>query len=261
MMQPLSRKKRLGYLALCFVLFLIIAPVAILYAKGYRLTEAFQITRTGGLYISVGYSGAQIYINGSLSKETGVFQKGALIQNLKPGSYKIRVEKNDLNPWEKELPVFKETVTEARVLMLPLESEMVEILDSSDVAGLFGNKTYASSTGPKIINKLMAQKENGEVTVRWQGESDSQPSYFCQEEKCQDEISIKTSENINTFFFLPGRDDLIIFQSNNGIYVAEIDNRSQQNIQPVLEHPDLALRVSDNTILIKEKGKFYSVAL
>jgi len=284
-MQPLSRRKRLGYLALSFLLFLIIAPVTILYAKGYRLTEEFQITRTGGFYISVGHSGAQIYINDSLAKETGVFQKGALVQNLKPGSYKIKVVKKNLNSWEKELPVFKETVTEARAFLLPLEPEITEIMAFETkkeepgtstplskttniknpqyalVTNLFGPKTIASSTGPKILNKLSATRESDKVMVRWLGEKDGQPIYFCREKECGDEIFVRTEENINSFYFFPGRDDLIVFQSTSGIFVAEIDDRSKQNIQPILKRPDLGLRVEENTIFIKEGKKFYFVTL
>jgi len=265
------------------LLFVILAPSAILYAKGYRLTNSLQITRTGGLYASVGFSGAQVYLNGNLVKETGRFQKGALMQNLKPGAYTIKVEKEGLYPWEKTLPVFKETVTDASVLMLPKEPEIIEILakkeDSEEtststkkttdednpqydlVVNLFSPKKTASSTEEKIINKLSAEMRGGEVVVTWLGDESSRPSFFCLGEKCREEIIVSSKSGISSFYFMPGRDDLIIIQTRNGVYVSEIDNRSEQNIQPVWEKWGLELRVSDNTIYIKDGKKYYTVSL
>ena len=282
-MQPLSRKKRLSYLVLSCLLFVILAPSAILYAKGYRLTNSLQITRTGGLYVSVGLSGAQVYLDGVLVKETGRFQKGALIQNLKPGTYTIRVEKKELYSWEKTLPVFRETVTDAQTLMLPKEPEIIEILAKKEtpkesststktivaeknpqydlVVELFAPKKTASSTEEKIINKLSAENKDGKIVVTWLGEESSRPSFFCLGENCQEEILISSKSGIGSFYFMPGRDDLIIFQTRNGIYVSEIDNRSEQNIQPVWEKWGLELRVSDNTIYIKDGKKYYTVSL
>lgn len=279
-MQPLSRGKRLGYLAVSFLLFFIIAPLAILYATGYRLGDAFTLTKTGGLYISVGFSGANVFINDSLVKETGVFQKGVLVQDLKPGSYRIRVEKEKLHAWQKELKVFPENVTDARVLMLPTKPEITEITlyktenkDSTTtktttknpefdkVVKLFGPRTSASSTEPKILNKLSAENKFGKITVTWLGDEDSRPTFFCIGATCRKEIVFDVGEKIDSFYFLPGRDDLIIYEAPSGIYVGEIDNRSKRNIQPLLEKSGLDLRVDDNSIYIKNGAKYYFVAL
>ncbi|MFH1472996.1 MAG: hypothetical protein ABIF06_01095 [bacterium] len=281
MMQPLSKRKRLGYLVLSCLLFVILAPSAILYARGYRLTDSFEITRTGGLYASVGLSGAQVYLDNVLVKETGIFQKGALIQNLKPDTYTIRVEKDGLHSWEKTLPVFRETVTDVRTLMLPLEPEIIEILPKKKESGeatstktiaednpqyeqaieLFTAKKTASSTEEKLINKLSAEKEEEKVIVTWLGDEGSRPSYFCLGEECQEEIIVSSKSGISSFYFMPGRDDLIIFQTRNGIYVSEIDSRSTQNIQPIWEKWGLELRVSDNTIYIKDGKRYYTTSL
>lgn len=281
-MQPLSRRRRLGYLLVSCLLFLVLAPVAILYAKGYRLTDNLTITRTGGLYASVGFSGAKVYLDDVLMKETGVFQKGALIQNLKPGTYTIRVEKEGLNTWEKTLPVFRETVTDARVLMLPTEPVITEILptkpvekDASStekvkpeknpqfeiVVDLFGPKTVASSTEEKIINKLSAEVESGVIQVLWTGEEDSRPSYFCLGRECKEEIFIRGQGSISSFYFLPGRDDVVIFETPNGIFASEIDNRSKQNAQIIWKKAGLKLRVSDNNIYIKDGKQYFAVSL
>ena len=281
-MQPLSRRRRRGYLLVSCLLFLVMAPAAILYAKGYRLTETLTITRTGGLYASVGFSGARVYLDDILMKETGVFQKGSLIQNLKPGTYTLRVEKDGLNTWEKTLPVFRETVTDARVLMLPTEPVITEILPtkptekdatSTDkiepeenpqyevVTNLFGPKTVASSTEEKIINKLSAEVESGVIKVLWTGEEDSRPSYFCLGEECKEEIFIRGQGSISTFYFLPGRDDVVIFETQSGIFASEIDNRSKQNMQTIWKKSALKLRVSDNAIYIKDGKRYFAVSL
>ena len=281
MMQPLSRRIRVGYLIVCFLLFIILVPAITLYATGYRLTGDFEITRTGGLYMSVGQSGAQIYVNDKYIKDTSVFQKGVLVQNLNPGTYKVSVVKEGYHEWNKELRVFNETVTEAKTLMLPQEPGLTEILEIiieepeastspvikkknpefKAVAELFAKGTTASSTAPKTINKITVTNTKGQLTVAWLSEGDNRPTYFCTGTVCKDEIGIVTSEPVRSFYFLPGRDDQIIFSTTSGIYVAEIDDRSRQNIQPVVERPNLELRVDDNNIYMKDGKKFFSIAL
>jgi len=280
MMQPLSRKRRTWYLLACFVIFIIMAPVIILYATGYRLGESFQITRTGGLYIASAYSGAQIYVDDIFIKETRLFQKNALIQNLKPGLYKVRVTKDGLYDWEKELRVFTETVTDAHSFMLPREITLIEITPTIQdeenasssikkveknpqyeiVLELFNPKNIASSTEPKILGKLSLENISGQIHAIWLGKEESRPTYFCLTEVCRDEVTLKTGGRVGSFDFFPGRDDLVVLALPSGIYVSEIDDRSKQNIQPIIEGSNLDFRIENNSIYIKDGKKYYQVS-
>src|SRR3989338_4169806 len=135
MVHPLSRNTRRYYLIFLTLVFVILTPVLIFYAIGYRLTDSFIISRTGGLYIATNQSGTKVYVNDELVKETSIFQKNVLVQNLKPGTFTIRTEKDSLTSWVKELQVYPETITEAHSFMIPGEPLLLEILPFFDNEG------------------------------------------------------------------------------------------------------------------------------
>lgn len=130
-MKPLSKKTRLLSGALLVVVFLILAPIILANSFGYhlgKLGDVFTIVKTGGIYVMSDVSGAEIYIDGEYYKDSGLFLRNTLIQDLEPGqTHKITVHKEGLYKWSKELPVYESLVTESNVLMLKKELDMREI--------------------------------------------------------------------------------------------------------------------------------------
>ncbi len=269
------------------MLFIIITPILILYATGYRLTDTFSLGQTGGLYISTNQSGVQIYVNNKFIKETGIFQKNIFIQNLKPGTFVIETRKEGFISWKKELKVYSETVAEARTFMLPNNIVLNEILPFVDVEGTptsspatlktknpefvdttsiflpqkITKKNATTTPDTKILGKLYLKKISGKLHASWVGNQDERPLYFCINNVCRNEIIIQTSSSVRLFDFFPGRSDLVIVVLDSGIYVTEIDDSPGQNTQPILEGADLDMRVKDNVIYIKKDDTLYSVSL
>jgi len=288
-MKPLSIRRRRVYLSFFSLIFIISIPLLILYATGYRIGDALNIVRTGGLYVSVPYSGAQVFIGETIMKETSIFQKNIFVQNLKPGSYDVRVLKDGLQAWSKRLMVFPQTVTEGYAFLFPLKLVLVEIpeffMDGTEkiatstmvskknflrnpeyrTALLSFATTSTASTSEdvlKIKRKLSLENRGGTLYAQWKGGPDSAPHYFCVNQVCKDEIMIKTKSKVRKFDFFPGRDDLVIVALSDGLYVTEIDDRSQQNIQLLVAVPMLDFRVqSDETLLIKEDKKLYTLSI
>jgi len=277
------------------LLFVFLAPFLVLYATGYRfsLSDALTITRTGGIYVSVGESGVDIYVDGKIVKRTNIFQKGAFVQNLSPDLYEVSVVKSGFQEWKKSLKVLPETVTEAYSFQLPvtpLINEIGKYLPRATstatstpsvppkinpeyvlVSELFDNKNDSlprlsqnatSSDKLKILRKLSVANEDGQLIARWTGDIESAPSYFCDGAICEEQIAIVTPSRVKTFDFFPGRGDLLIVAIAEGVFVVEIDNRSVQNIQSILEGEGLDFRIRDgNTIYIQSGGKFLLVSL
>lgn len=290
-MQPLSRKKRRGYILFFSFLFIIITPLLILYATGYRITDKFTLGRTGGLYIATDQSGVQIYVNKKFIRETGIFQKNILVQNLKPGIFTVETTKNGLISWKKELTVHPETVTEANVFMLPKDIVLNEILPfvgsngtpTTTPTDVFKNKNLknpeieeinaiflppkitkinaTTTLDTKVLGKLSFKKILGRIHAQWMGNQDERPLYFCINNICRNEIIIQTSSSVRSFDFFPGRSDLVIVVLDSGIYVTEIDDSPGQNTQPILKGTDLDMRVKDNIVYIKKDSALYSVPL
>lgn len=136
-MQPLSRNKRMTYLAVFTVLFVIAIPTLIAYSIGYRLGDAFSLVKTGGVYVYSEISGVSVYIDGELAKETGFLLRNSFIQNLKPDRYEIRVAKEGYREWVKTIRVYPNKVAEIHPFTLPTQLSLRLVsryLDSSGAA-------------------------------------------------------------------------------------------------------------------------------
>lgn len=119
-MQPLSKRTRAVLWWLLAVVFVVGAPLLIGYANGYRLDDALSLVHTGGIYIHSDMSRTRVYLDGEYVEANGTLFKNTLIQNLRPNkTYEVWVERDEYQSWTKELPVTRNFVTEAAVLMLP----------------------------------------------------------------------------------------------------------------------------------------------
>lgn len=280
-MKPLSRNIRKAYLLIAFFIFIFIVPLLILYASGYRF-QKFELTEVGGLYITAPLSRAEIYVNNELVKRTSAFQKNVFIQSLKPGVYDIKVTREESQPWSKKLKVVPKAVTEAHSFLLPTEAKLAEIprfiVAEEDApkdperkenskykmaALLFDappKQTPELTETFKIKKGVSVENREGILHAEWTGNKDSIPSFFCESEICQEEIIIKMPP-IESFDFFPERNNLLVVRTGSGIYVVEIDNRSEQNVQTLVLGPDLDFRVKDEDIYLKKDGKLYTVSL
>jgi hypothetical protein len=115
----MTLRKRRIILALASLIFFILVPALLLYAHGYRLNSDFQISKTGGLYVSSPVSGSEIFVKNDLKKTTNILQAGLFLQNLSEGAYQVLVAKEVYWPWLKTLNVKESLVAEARAFLIP----------------------------------------------------------------------------------------------------------------------------------------------
>lgn len=118
---------------------------------------------------------------------------------------------------------------------------------ASSTAGTVGTGTTKTFRGMQI-------SADGEAIVaRWMRTAESAPFYFCvRESECADSIVLNTKEEKPVFFdFFPGTTDLVIVTLADGVYVTELDNRSEQNIEPLYLAPGADFRLIDGGIYIK----------
>lgn len=284
-MYPLSKRKRSWFRIFLSVVFVVATPLLILYASGYRLDDAFKIASTGGIFVSAPQSGTAIYIDGELIRKTSAFQKNAFVQNLRPGEYNISVSKDGYQGWEKRLSVFPETVTEGHSFLLKTLPVLVEIkplissvsptatTSATSTARQVKNPEYdqalklfdpvkttlinkATSTDvEKILRNLSVLRDENVLRVAWLGDDDEIPGYFCQNEICKKEIVINSDSKLKHFDFFPGREDLVVISTDTGIYVSEIDDRSMQNVQKIIEGTGYDFRILEGDRIYIKKDK------
>jgi hypothetical protein len=155
--QPLPYKTRRRTFTLLFALFIIALPFLYLYATGYRFDfrKPTQLISTGGLYLAVERTGAEIYIDNELVRETRTFRKAFYAQNIDVGTHRVHVQKEGYHTWVKELPVSKHLVTEAEAFNLPVVPQVRVISEFQNATGTAVVRTpllAASTTQPVIFS-------------------------------------------------------------------------------------------------------------
>lgn len=129
----MTLRQRKIYFYIFFAVFLAATPAVILYSQGYTVdVKTFSLTKTGGLFINSTPKGTDIYIDGSLKATTGslILSQGKLISRLAPRDYSVAVKKDGYQPWDKNLPVEPQLVTEARNIFLVPESPEIQEIDT-----------------------------------------------------------------------------------------------------------------------------------
>lgn len=125
------------------IIFLLVAPVILLYSLGYRFDDTFSLEKTGGIFIHSDVANSSVFLDGEYLKDSGIFLRNTLIQDLVPNKeYKVEVYKDGYQGWVKELFIYPNIVTEGRVLLLPEEFEKRDIYMYVDADGV------ATSTPP-----------------------------------------------------------------------------------------------------------------
>jgi len=111
---PLLRK---AFFYLFVLIWLVICPIIILRMLGFVLDPHTHLwVKTGIIYASSNPPGASIYINGRLAPET----TPAVIRDLTPGQYSLRMELEGYEPWENVVPVLDKKATSVEnVLLIP----------------------------------------------------------------------------------------------------------------------------------------------
>lgn len=285
-MKPLSNKKRYTYLITLSTLCIILIPFLVLYARGYRLNDAWNLIETGGIYVNPRVSGATIYIDDKSIEQTGLFQRSVLKQNLKKGNHKVAILKDGYRYWEKTVSVGDQLVTELHPFLLPKivkEREVFEYVDTSGEATstrtkiknteykeVFTLATATTSIKTKVVsgqattteqrknliqrNKLELWIDEGNIVVMWKGDPEGVPYYFCVSQKCTSSEVVDLDSPIENFDFLPERDDVIIVSTKTAMYAVELDGRFGRSVEilRVFKNPDARFVVKDNGLFVKE---------
>lgn len=163
--KPLPYNVRRKFFGFLVVVFLVVLPFLYLYATGYRfdMRKPTNLVSTGGIYIAVDRTGAEIYIDGELVRETRVFRRAFYAQRLDAGTHRVHVQKEGHHTWVKELPVTKHLVTEAEAFNLPLVPEVRLISRWQTATG--SAVVREALTYPTVVNTVVATTSKATSTL------------------------------------------------------------------------------------------------
>ncbi len=148
-LSPLTRKHRSAFFYLLFLVFVLVVPVIVFYASGYRYTigaEESRVQMTGGMYIGTLDDESVIEINGSPVQHTRFFRRATYVQGLSSGMYEVAVYGDGLQTWSKVLPVYPQMVTEFNTFTLPATPQVRVITPLRTSSGEMVFHGYDTST-------------------------------------------------------------------------------------------------------------------
>lgn len=281
-------------------LFAVLALPILLYATGWRLTSEFTFKRTGGLFVGIGESDVEIFVNGELEKRTNLLQSGLFLQGLTPGKISVIAAKVDTWPWAKELEIEESSVTEARPFLVPREpkGEMLvhgnytniyvmpenellvlenikngipifdfynpisrSFVSAADAAPLLKSGAFSS-----ITEDILDSRERVKVSIANSGNEitsewiSDKPLPYFFEKR--GEISVfKSRAPVRGIEFYPGRRDVILLTVENGIFALELDGRGTRNFQPIYKGKNPTFAILGNLIYILDDGRLFEVKL
>lgn len=274
MMQPLSPNVRRAYLIISVVLFFAILPVVILYADGWRYQRGMGFVKTGGIFLSVPYADADIYMNGEYVGRSGFLDRSFYIDNLVPSAYVLRVLREGYRPWDRQLIVEQQLVTDARAVLVPDQISFARIatttvengvvvsqVEYAQMREIFATTTVASSTVPvDEFDGIGLFLDHGDVYARWLRTTGLPASVFCgRPSYCVSEIPVERGGSTVTYasFYNGG---VVYRTEEGGIYFAEVDVRPNPTIALMYNSPGADARVIGDSLIIKDGNAMLEVA-
>jgi hypothetical protein len=275
-MQPLSPRVRTRYLYTFILLFVAVLPSVIFYADGWRWKLEDGFYKTGGIFISIPYQDADVYVNGRHIGRSGFFDRSFYIGDLAPDAYAVRVDREGYLSWSRVLIVEPQLVTDADALLFPKRIELEHLVSTGvattgvavlapteyrrDVAAFAA--PIASSTIPQDeVDGVRLFVENGDVHARWLSGDTFPPSRFCGRPSfCAQSISIERGEEyvIRARLF---RDGVVYATREGGVYFVEMDVRPTPLNAKLFEAADADILILDDSLVIKSDGALYRVNL
>ncbi len=129
-----TRKGRFIFFVGAVVLFLVTAPLSVLYTAGYRWSPDTGLIKTGTFLFETTPRDATVILDGETLKD----KTPSIVKRVSPGMHTVRFELDGHQSWEKTLPIKSGSTTfaETVILFADIESEILfaESISQADVS-------------------------------------------------------------------------------------------------------------------------------
>jgi hypothetical protein len=133
------------------LIYLVCCPLIILWALGINLSprSSQNLTKTGLISLSTLPSQATIYLDNLRYPQ----KTGAVIRNLVPGDYSVKVILRGFKMWEKTVQVKAETATVLEnILLIPQkwQAQLLSLLQFEEIIPIHNNSFFVLKRGPLV---------------------------------------------------------------------------------------------------------------
>lgn len=273
----MTKKARLIVLLVCATIFLILTPYVIIRSLGYMVDfEKFRLVSTGGIYLKVLPSGANITIDSKIKVKNNILSNSFLRQNLLPGKHEILAKKDGYYDYQKFLNVKEGEVTKLEHIVLFKQNIPFDLLEGSvekfamspDGSYLLFSRNGEEKIDFTVLKTADYEKKifsipatkNNLPTIIWSDVSDKMiiaagNSHFLAE-PFESEIitSLSFLENAKEISFNPANSDEIFFVKSKNLY-------SNKQSLPIAENV-ISYHATDKSIIwFSYDGFFYASGL
>ncbi len=298
-MTNIITKKRLKLL-IFIILFIVIAPLVVLYANGDIFSDGWNILATGGIYVSDAPIGSEIFLNNKFEDKTSFFKRDILIRNLVPGKYEIQVKKTEYNTWTKKIQVANNLVENADVFMLPekigareipeyvfetesngaTSSVKIKNQEYEDILSIFTatstkisqalstiginlKNNLGTKISPIMNGNLGLWNENGKIFVKWFGSNDSAPKYLCDESSdcTENKLVFDLPKSPTEIDFLSGYDGVIVTSVGGLVFAIQIEDNPNKITQIIYTGKDPDFKMIDGSLYVKDGNNISEILL
>lgn len=212
--------------------------------------------------------GAMVVIDGKQRHEV-VEGDTELVFSVSAGAHEIGLMKEGFWVWVKRVHTDKSATLELFPFMLRKDNEPEGIKESNDayerVLARFSEpptERAVSDDGMSTIYTATTTKTDDvkSIFIAWEDKA-SIPSYFCDPE-CVEALEItRVGTGIRNMAFFPGRNDVVIFATANGVFAIEADSRGTHNFQSLYKGEAPDVRRDGNTVYVKDGDRLLSFSL
>jgi hypothetical protein len=269
-MEPLSPRLRRGTLILFIFLWIVLIPIIILYADGWRYTSEFGLVQTGGIYVWAPYSDAGVAVGGKSIGTSSFLNHGLYVNNLAPSQYTVTVEKEGFRPWKRTLIVEPLVVTDTRAFLIPKKLEFTRLTSATSSSArayastqtldaykaVFATPSVASSTVPTDASDSIGLFiVKGALIARWTS-TEYPPSLFCERpSRCVKEFTVDGATSVTRAMFYKGG---VVYRTATGeIYLSELDVRPTPGLVRIYAHTGADVSLINGDLIIKDGATFY----
>jgi len=233
--------RRIIYIS-AIIIFLVASPLLLFYISGYRFDFYKKTIKvTGSLFITTKPTDADVFINNQMLKNKTPLR----LNHLTPNFYSVRIEKENFQPYQKNLEVkTKETTMLENIILWPTSPEQNELLtgninnfsiDPQERFILFQDdntiKRYRLSN-QEIIPILPIKNASTTTTITWSNDGfrallNNNENYwlYTVDDKVinlSQKIQEKKLNNISTVKFDPDNSANLTFLSDKTLYAFNI---------------------------------------
>lgn len=211
---------------------------------------------------------SKVFINNKRRQTTTIANETFTLE-IGPGSYEVMVAKDGYWPWKKRLTLTGGETTKVAAFTLPMTTKGYIINKAAEeyatLNDLFDTQELPTLSNKKISNSFDTNiwVQGSTIYAEWVGFDGSKPAYFCdgngddgENEECGTIIAvINPKKPIKNVGFWKNRNDILIFSTDTGVYVIDIDKRGTQNFQPLYEGTDPEFFLADaGEVFVRDNG-------